>query len=178
MNFFKLAFVLYLVPVSAAQQGIAKRPQVVFDYDHRYEFAELSTYAWSAEQQPTANRADHIRITKAVSEKLLELEFTPDTENPDVWILYRLEEDQQKLHVNSQQRDSVWDPTDVETTIALGGHKETYLVVEMVDTETGQRIWRAKCAHRQPTPDRVERSLYKTVDHLFETYPANEQKEY
>lgn len=177
MNLLEVAILLYLVPVSSLHQETTKRPGVEVDYDHRYDFAQLSTYAWSNEQQPATNRADHIRITKAVSDKLQELELSLDTNNPEVQILYRLEQEQQKLHVNSRQRDSVWDPTDLETTIALGGHKETYLVVEMVDSETGQRIWRAKCAHLQPTPDKVERSLYETVDHLFEAYPANEEKD-
>lgn len=87
---------------------------------------------------------------------------------------YTLAAEQKKLHVDSRQSPSEWEPTDLETTLALGGREESYLVVEMFDSATGERIWWARCVHAQPTPDRVERSLYETVEHLFASYPEEE----
>ena len=103
MNLYKSAFVLYLVPASYFIQGVGERSQVEVDYDRRYDFSLLDSYAWSTKQRPAPNRADHIRMTKAVSDRLEELGFTADTRKPDVRILYRLEVEQKKLHVDSQQ---------------------------------------------------------------------------
>ncbi|GMR22195.1 MAG: hypothetical protein BMS9Abin37_0528 [Acidobacteriota bacterium] len=138
------------------------------------DFSQIHTYEWSQSQKPTAKSADHIRIINAVSRKLGELGLEPDSVSPDVQVAYRLEVGKKKVHVDSRQRESVWDTTDLETTIALGGHKETFLVLEMFDTKTGALLWWAKCSHVQPTADRVEKSLYNTVERLFKVYPGDD----
>jgi len=149
-------------------------PQVEVEYDRHRDFSQYHSYAWSESQKPTAKPADHIRIRKAVSQKLEKLGFEPDNATPDLRIAYRLETGKKKVHVDSHQRESIWDPTDLETTLELGGHKETYLVLEMIDTETGALVWWAKCSHVQPTADRVEKSLYDTVERLFGVYPSGD----
>lgn len=154
-----------------------KRPQVEVEYDRSYDFDQELTFAWSEQQEPAPKLADHVRITKAVADKLKERGLTPDTMHPDLRVIYRLEVKQKKLHVSSRQRESVWDPTDVETSVALGAHEEAFLVVELWEAGTSRRIWRAKCAHQQPTADRVAPSLFATVEHLFENYPPRKADE-
>lgn len=166
----------YLVPMLYAGQGVRERPQVDAEYDREYDFTRLHTFAWSSEQKPAPNPADDVRITKAVTGALEEVGLKIDTTNADVRLLYQLEVEQKKLDVESRQRDSAWDPTDLETTVSFGSHEQTYLSLTMFDAETGRQIWRARCAHPQPTADKVEPSLYKTVEHLFETYPKDTER--
>ena len=160
------------VPTPSGQSD--DEPKVEVEYDRNRDFSRYRTYAWSESRKPTARPVDDIRIRKAVSRKLQEIGLEPDNENPDLRIWYRLETDKKKVHVESRQRESRWDPTDLETTIALGGHEETFVVLEMTDTETGALVWWAKCSHVQPTADRVEKSLYDTVERLFEVFPRGD----
>lgn len=173
LDYIVLAAGLYLgAPTFYGQTNEAALVEVKYVRNH--DFSQHHTYEWSKSQEPAAKPADHIRIIEAVSRKLEELGFEPDSASPDVRIVYRLETGKKKVHVDSRQRQSVWDTTDLETTIALGGHKETYLVLEMFDTETGALLWWAKCSHLQPTANRVEKSLYNTVERLFKVYPSGD----
>jgi len=173
LNYIVLAAGLYLgAPAFHPQSDEAALVEV--KYVRNRDFSQLRTYAWSQSQKPTAKPADHIRIIKAVSRKLEELGLEPDSASPDVLIGYRLETGKKKVHVDSRQRESVWDTTDLETTIALGGHTETDLVLEMFDTKTDALLWWAKCSHVQPRADRVEKSLYNTIERLFEVYPGGD----
>jgi hypothetical protein len=180
MNLYASAFMLCIVSAPAFGQSIQDidvnvNPRVEVDYDRHYDFQQLASYAWSTDQRPTPNRADHVRILKAVSKSLESRGLTLDPTKPDVRISYRLETEQKIIDVGSRQHQSPWDPTDLETNVAVGGHEEAYLIIEMYETATGKRIWRAKCSHPQPTPDKVERSLYQTVEHLFAAYPGGEE---
>jgi hypothetical protein len=107
-----------------------------------------------------------------VTDRLAQLGFTVDTAEPDVRVRYWLETNKKKVHIDSSQGKSKWDPTDVETAIRVGSHQETVLILEMFDAETSALLWRAKCTHVQGPPDKREQSIYETVERLFEKYPT------
>ena len=147
-------------------------PTVEVEFDRDRDFTEYHTYAWSSSQVPADSTADHVRITMAIADKLEEIGLSPKTSGPDVRIRYRLERENKKLHVGGTQRKSPWDPTDVETTVRLGDHKEMLLIVEMLDAKTDALVWRAQCSHRKPSPDLAAKSIRETVERLFEKYPT------
>lgn len=150
----------------------AQLPTVEVELDRGRDFSEYQTYAWSPSQVPAHSTADHVRITKAIADELEEIGLSPKTSGPDVYIRYRLQSENTKLHVGGTQRKSPWDPTDVETTVRLGDHEETLLIVEMVDVETNALVWRAQCSHRKASLDVAAKSIQETVERLFKKYPT------
>jgi hypothetical protein len=167
-----LALGFHLATVGFLVQETEKKPTVEVEYDRQRDFSQYQSYTWSESQEPTTKGADHIRITKAVTDRLAQLGFTIDIAEPDVRVRYRLETSKKKVHFDSSQRISKWDPTDVETAVRVGSHEETVIALEMFDTETNALIWRAKCTHVQGPPDRMEESIYDTVERLFQKYPT------
>jgi len=163
-----LALVLHFLAASLAVQS----PTVEVEFDRNRDFTEYHTYAWSSSQLPADSTADHVRITKAIADKLEEAGLSPKTSGPDVRIRYRLESENKKLHADGTQRRSPWDPTDVETNVRLGDHKEMLLIVEMFDAKTDALVWRAQCSHLKPSPDLAAKSIRETVERLFEKYPT------
>lgn len=150
----------------------AQSPTVDVEFDRGREFSEYHTYAWSPSQVPADSTADHVRITKAIADELEEVGLSPKTSGPDVYIRYRLESENKKLHVGGTQKKSPWDPTDVETTVRLGDHEETLLIVEVFDVKSNALVWRAQCSHRKASPDIAAKSIQETVERLFEKYPT------
>jgi len=62
-------------------------PTVEVEFDRDRDFTEYETYAWSRSQVPADSTADHVRITKAIADKLEEIGLSPETSEPDVRIL-------------------------------------------------------------------------------------------
>lgn len=158
-------------------QTPTRKPTLEVEYDRERDFSKYESYAWSKSQEPATRGADHIRVVKAVAEKMEERGFHIDTMRPSVWIRYRLEK-RSKVQSSSAQKESVWDPTDLETRVRVERYKEGSLSLEIVDAATNIILWRAQCTHIQGTPDKAEQEINETVARLFTEYPNANEPDY
>ena len=164
------------VGATAAQLLAPKEDAVRVEYDRQRDFTKYRTYAWAKEQKPAPSLANHIRLTVAVQKQLHSLGYSPDTKEPDVRILYSLD-DHSKVEFDAFVERSGLSGSPARV-FGSQPHRvtERTLGVALVDAETNAVVWYATGTREVESPDKEERTLNDLVATLFAKYPKEKPK--
>jgi hypothetical protein len=116
------------------------------DYDHSADFSKYETFAWKAPKtgnEVVSNSLVMSRIREAVSEQLGSKGFTPNTTNPDFYVVAHVTaqtiRDVDYLPPGRGWRNWGWMGSDVIVQEYVKGT----LILDMVDSKTNHLVWRA-----------------------------------
>jgi len=155
---------------------IGGRSNDKIEYDEHWDYSGIKTYAWLPSPDRAENRANHLRISRAIERGLEACGLLPSTEGkPDVFVRYILGTTT-RLKGRSYQTDSDWQqPNDRRTVVEfeLGRAKvrEGELAIELLDHETRAVIWRAVGKEPVARADKVEEQINEVVARLLSQFP-------
>jgi hypothetical protein len=179
-----LAFALAL-GAAAAQAQVPAQPQaqipgvpdqgqgptLKIDYDKDAPFAKYKTYAWLESSARAENLANHIRITRAVEKELAGKGLVLDTSGrPDVFVRY-IAKIETKVRGSSRKAESPWEPTDLRTIVDIQRVKQGTLIIELLDGETRDVVWRAVGSDAVARVDLIEDQINTSVAKMLAQYP-------
>jgi hypothetical protein len=177
-----LAFALALGSTSAQAQAPAQVPGVPVpsqgpslkvDYDKDAPFSRYKTYAWLESPARAENLANHIRITRAVEKELSGRGLVLDTSGrPDVFVRY-IAKIETKVRGSSRKAGSPWEPTDLRTIVDIERVKQGTLIIEMLDGETRDVVWRAVGSDAVARVDLIEDQINTSVAKMLAQYPPD-----
>src|SRR5512139_149022 len=142
-----LALLLPALPCAAQPKPVA-RTDVKVDFDKNVDFLKYKVFAWVPFQEPAANPANHIRVTKAVEAALVEKGFVKaepgQTADVYVHVQGRIEK---KRSSSSGPTESPWSATPNQQWKVSFDLKKVdvgTLVVELWDGKSKDVVWRSK----------------------------------
>lgn len=146
-------------------------PTLKIDFDKDAPFAKYKTYAWLESPARAENLANHIRITRAVEKELSGKGLALDASGrPDVFVRY-IAKIETKLRGSSRKAGSPWEPTDLRTIVDIERVKQGTLIIEMLDGETRDVVWRAVGSDAVARVDLIEDQINTSVATLLAQYP-------
>jgi hypothetical protein len=152
------------------------------DWDRQEDFSKLETFAWM--EQPVDPAGDAraaamssglfaARLHNSVNKHLQAKGYSIDTEKPDFVIVYHTGI-QDKVNVTNwgYTYGPYWGPWG--ESVDVYQYAEGTLVLDFIDFETKQLIWRGtaqKALAENPDPEKVERNIDEVVVRLLERFP-------
>jgi len=165
-------FAVFIPLASLSGAQLIREPEPVqVAYDRERDFSRFRTYAWMKSQKPLPNLANHIRLTNAVQKELKKLGFLPNTQSPDVYVLYSAD-NHAKVEFDSFLSRSKWDAASQVTNLELRRTEQRSLSVMLIDPETNGVIWYAQETHDSLTADKVEQEINDAAARVFGKYPT------
>lgn len=162
------------MPLLALLAMLFAAPQKIdVTFDRSNDLSRYRTFGWNKDQKPVENMANHLRLVNAIQKKMMSLGYRIDTRNPDVYILYTVEQ-HTAVQTRSTQSPSVWDPTNLRVEIDVNREELVSLEIQLKDAESNFLVWDAKGTYPLGTPDRSERQINEAVDDIFSRYPTEE----
>ena len=151
------------------------------DYDSRTDFSPYKTFAWARAPKeivgsPRARLlADNPmldrRIKNAVASQLVSKGFNPDSNKPDLLIVYHVGL-KDKINVSNwgYGYGPYWGPGRVD----VYGYREGTLVIDFVDAGKKELVWRGiaqKALKEGGSPESRERELNDIIKRLLAKFP-------
>ncbi|MFC1862494.1 DUF4136 domain-containing protein [Thermodesulfobacteriota bacterium] len=179
-----LSFILLLSIPLLGCSGI----QVSQDYDISMNFSDLKTYTWqTTEQEKTGDiRIDNPlldkRIREAVEHALIEKGYQNESQTkPNFYVAYkmtiqkRLETDNVSTGIGFGfgtygRRGGV----SVSTGGRVNEYDEALLVVDIINSENNELLWRGTSTSRvsqHSTPEKTTESINRTIAKIMEQFP-------
>jgi hypothetical protein len=167
--------------VTLAGAAACAAPKVGYDYDSSANFNVYRTYEWLPGNQESAGdqRVDNAlvdrRIRTAVDARLRSQGYhTPVNGKPDFYVAYRVAV-KDRMKGSSTQRYIGDFAYGTHTTITdIQPYNEGDLVVDVVDAETKQLVWRSYAQGEVSpgmTPDERDKRIAQVVDSMFSHFP-------
>jgi len=162
-----LALVLALTSSAARAQG----PAVKVTSEPGTDFSKYKTYDWVETQEPVSDPVNHALITRAV-ERELEAKGVGKAEGgkPALRVRYYAKVEK-KVRGKGGQQSSLFDTTNLRTTVDFKRVDEGTLIVELYDNESRLTLWRGVATALAPRPDEVQEAINDAVKQLFTKYP-------
>lgn len=157
------------------------------DYDRSVDFSSVKTYAWAEQKQTEINDLNQKRIVSAVESQLALKGLKPVDSNPDVYVAYFTDDDEQvevdTTHMGYDYGPGMyWDPywgggMGMSTsTSRVRKYTMGTLVVDLYDADEKQLVWRgAVTATVDEDPRKLEKKINKGIAKLFKKYPPAAQ---
>lgn len=105
----------------------------------------------------------------------LKRDFSPDTQSPDVYVLYSAD-DHARVEFDSFLSRSQWDAASQVTNLELRRVEQRSLDLIIVDPETHEVICYAQETREALPPDKVEQEINAAPARLFAKYPTKKPK--
>lgn len=160
-------FVLALLLAVGAQAAT-----VQVDYDDTADFASYSTFAWKAvgPDHPVAqNPLTDQRIREAIEAELLAKGMKPQGEGgegaADFELVYHAAI-RDETRITDWGRGRRWG-----RQIAIDTYQSGTLVLDVLDGDTGDLVWRGAISEILPGPKRVEKQFRKGAAKLLRNFP-------
>jgi hypothetical protein len=169
-----LALLLPALPC-AAQPKPTVQTDVKVDFDKNVDFLKYKVFAWVPFQEPAANPANHIRMTKAIEAALVEKGLVRAEPGQQADVYVRMQGRIEKRRPSSSgPSDSAWSPTPNQQWKVSFDIKKVdvgTLVVELWDGKSKDVVWRSKGEALIKSPDMIEKTIDTAVKRLFADYP-------
>jgi hypothetical protein len=152
------------------------------DYDQDVDFSAIKTYSWAGEKPNDVTDMAHKRLVGAVDDQLQMKGLTLSESNPDVFIVYYGEHDEQVV-ANTNHYGYGYGPgwygggmgmsssTTTVSTFTVGT-----LVVDMFSADKKELIWRGTVSGTiNDDPQKNLKLVQKAVEKLFKKYPPEKK---
>ena len=167
----KVLWVAALLTALASPGGAGTDKSVKVEYDAKVDFSKYKTFTWSEAQEPVANPANHIRLTRAVERELLAKGLEKAETGPaDVRVRYYAKIEK-KLKSSSRQESSSWQPNDLRTMVDISRVDQGTLILELSDGESKDVVWRGINVDVAPRADLVAGAIDTWVKKIVAAYP-------
>ena len=160
--------------------GVAANAQTHSDFNKKFTFAQLNTWNFANEKVNTRDKLGPNEIwdnylREDLTAELVKLGFDHSHDRPDLIVRYRLGT-KQKEHVNiindnwpgymyNRGRWVYWRGGWGRKTIFRTPYDESTLVVDVVDTRSGELVWRG--FDRRAIDGKSEKALKRSVEKLM-----------
>ena len=171
-----LAAVCSIVAVGIAHgQLIKPKNEVEVELTPGVDWELMSSYHWSPHQGPgrAENRANHIRITRAIQKEFEARGIEPDTTRPKLHVMYEVERGKELKGTPTYGRTV--DPTNQRTNIAFDQVEVGSLKITIFDAETNTTLWKATLREELLTPDKSEKQINSAVSRMFGKFPVDKK---
>jgi len=171
--------IVCLLMVIGLMIGCATVYDVKYDYDKQTDFDALKTYDWmDVPADATLDTLTIERIKNAVDNELLAKGLKRSSDNPD-FLIAEHTGSKEKVQVNDwgysyssygRYRGGYWGPRNVTTY----EYEEGWLILDFVDAESKNLIWRGTAkaeVQNVDTPEKSETLIKKAVEKILEKYP-------
>ena len=159
-------------PTTAQEFKLSKKgPEVKVDAEPGTDFALYKTYAWSDNQEPAPNQANHLRITRAIERELQAKGLKASGATPADLRLHYFGYIDKKIKGTSHQQDTYRPTADVKTIVDFSRVKEGTLILELFARNTGRLLWRGVATEAVVPADETEAQIERMVKALVERYP-------
>ena len=151
---------------------------VYSDFDREVDFSSFETFDWSADGVSSLAQSDpllHGRIADAVQSGLEATRLTKDTDDPDLYVTYHTNA-QNQLRVDSTQMvfgnswrwNSHWTWSTAPTTTRVHTYERGTLVMDVWDARTEQLVFRSSAEGVVPSnPGPAEARIMSAVERLI-----------
>lgn len=172
-----VAFVGIATPAAAQKSYV--------DYDRTVDMKSYKSYAWASTPDISIyddNPLMHSRIKNAIEYYLGQGGMIENTEEPDIWVTYYGEADQ-NFKVNTFNSGGysygsgwAWDPYWGSSSIGMTAttpieHKAGTLVIDMWDAKTMKIVWRGTMTATIPeNPQKGHKKLDKGIKQMVEKW--------
>ena len=151
------------------------------DYDHQADFSSYKTYAWHESDQSLedTNPLAHERLVSAVDGQLSAKGFQKVSSNPDVFVTYHTDEDQQ-MSLNTSYMGGGWGAGPGwgwgggmgSSTTTVQKYNVGSVVLDMWDAKQKRLVWRGTASDTiSDNPQKNAEKITKATQKLFESYP-------
>jgi hypothetical protein len=168
-----IAAVVLLSTVPVAAQ------KVYIDYDKTVDFDLYKTFAWAPTEEISLKDTSpmmHSRIKNEIEFKLTDGGMIEDTENPDLYVTYYSEENEQ-VRLNTTHygygygygyyRDPYWGGGVGHATTSVYTYTEGTLIIDIWDAETKELVWRAAAtAVIKQKPEKQAKQISKAINKI------------
>jgi len=151
------------------------------DYDMDADFAGLKTYAWAEQEHAEISELMQRRIVQAVDEQLQAKGFSQADSNPDVYVTYHGDDNEQYVLDTTNYGYGFgpswyWGGGMSTSTTQVRSYREGTLIVDMYSAAQKQLIWRGTVtATLDDNPQQVAKDISKGVQKLFKKYPPQKK---
>lgn len=155
---------------------------VEVDWDKEVDFSQYKTYAWM-DGTPVPNQLMQRRIEAAIEAELEALGLTKVTGTPDLYVVSHgsLEEEQRVYadtfgYVGGPRGRGYrgWGRGATTTTARVTDVEIGKLMVDLVDADKEELVWRAIGSSTLKKPEKMEKVIPKTAKKMFKKYPVSE----
>jgi uncharacterized protein YceK len=181
----KITIMLFAILAGAGCSSV----QVSQDYDPHADLSRYGTWQWKESVQARSGdiRVDNPlvdrRVRRAVENHLAGRNITPDSERPDLYLVYYLAVDRKiksDSYYSSVGVGRYYDPWyggfGAETRIYQ--YDECRLTIDIHAVETGALLWRGVGVYRLKTfktPQEADAAMQNTVDKILLQFPPDGQ---
>ena len=158
--------------VFGAASSLAQQPtDVVVDYDKTADFAAAKTYSWVPFQEPAANPANHVRLTRAIESELEARGMTKADPPPgDLCVRYQVRVEK-KTRGAPKEGGQMWAPSNQRLIVNIDTTKIGTLVVELWDGRTKNLVWSGRYSEALGPADQPEELIRSAVKKVLEPFP-------
>lgn len=172
-----LVLALACVPSLAWSQKAPDAEKLEVDFDRATDFTGYKTYGWAPFQEPVANPANHVRITRAV-ERELEAKGLTKAGPGEATLLARYQARlEKKVRGTSSQSRSDWQPSSSRVIVNFDKVEIGTLMLELWDAKRKDVVWHAKTVEPMLSPDRIESQIGNAVKRMLDAYPPKAEGE-
>lgn len=178
-----LATVIAIVIAGIAAPAAAQKSYI--DYDRTVDMKSFKTFAWASTPNVSVydnNPLAHSRIKNAIEYYLIQGGMMEDTENPDLWVTYYGESDENfKLNTVASGGYAygsgwAWDPYWGSSSVGMTAttpivHEAGTLAIDIWSAETMKIVWRGTMTATIPeNPQKSHKKLDKGIKQMVEKW--------
>ena len=147
------------------------------DYFKAVDLTSYKTFDWLSRPNALiiANKGNSLNSTpiisllkQSVNKKLTERGFSQKSESPDLFISYLIDAE----GINSSDSPNKGDE---QNNLAVRPYSDGTIFLDFLDGKTRELLWRVTAfdiEDRKPTPEKVEKTIKKTVEKMFKNFPS------
>ena len=154
-------------------------------YDREADFSQVSTFAWTGEQNPEVNDLVHNRIVNALRSNLEAKGLREVDSNPDVLVTYYGDTDERTV-IDTNHAGYGYGPGwgwggggmgMGSSTTTVRTYEEGTIIVDIYGVGDKQLVWRGTVTGTiSDDPKKNEKNIVKGLAKLFEKYPPSPAK--
>ncbi len=166
------------LPILFLGLGTLQAQNVTTDFNEAVDFSKFKTYSWrkakaAKKADPVDNSISDNRIRTSIAAQLAKKGFTEAESGGDVVITYRVTSKDKKQTERSPgmgRRGGFGNTTRVTSVYTQGT-----LLIDMLNGDNNELIWRATCKDTVSDPEKFEKRLGQDVEKAFKKYPPKKK---
>ena len=174
MKIFKIAVVLFVTTLFISCSSIT----VTDDFSKNADLTSYKTFNWIPrpktafivrEAEPPNRSLIEKLLKESVNKQLTIRGFSQKSDSPDLLISYLFGADV------TSQNDLLYKGGN-QDNLNVKQYKKGAILLDFVDGKTRELLWRVDASDiegRNPTPDKIEKSINKTVVKMFKNFPSS-----
>jgi len=152
------------------------------DYDTDFDFSTVKTYQWKEGNSDKISELAQKRIVTAINEQLQAKGLSEVESNPDVYVVYYGDDDQQVVANTTSYGYGYgpgwyWGGGMGGSTTTVSTYTVGTLVIDLYSAAKKQLVWRGTVSGTiNENPQKNAKLIQKAVEKVFKKYPPEKKK--